>query len=304
MNSKPFSLYETFTPNPAQSYSDAVMRIQEVQVNENSLDLHSECKSQLMTHGEKTQAVIVLLHGFTSCPAQFQDLGKEYFDLGYNVYIPRLPGHGFNDRRGEHLQGITAEEMAAFANQSADIAQGLGEQVIFSGISGGGAIVTYLAQDRNDIAVAAPIAPFLGVSFVPHQLNRAFANFILSIPDFWMWWDPIHKENNKFAEPYANARYPMHALVEMMRLGYVSQAAAEQSAPEAEKIVMITNANDSSVNNGVAAEFEELWKEHGYENIVAYEFPKSLKLAHDLITAIRPGARTDLVYPKLIELTK
>ena len=299
---KPFSLKETFTPNPAQSYEDALARIVDIQAEEAKLDLHPECDTQLQTHGQKTETVIVLLHGFTSCPEQFTALGKEYFDQGYNVYIPREPHHGFNDRRGGPLEGLTAEEMAAFANQTADIAQGLGERVIVSGLSGGGAMATYLSQEREDVDIAAPISPFLGIGFIPRQLNRPFANLFLIVPNFWQWWDPVHKENNPLTAPYAYARYPLHALLENMRLGYAAEADAKHTRPAAGEIIVITNANDDSVNNGVIAEFEQIWREHGDENLVTFQFEKALKLPHDLITSTRPGEQIELVYPKLLEL--
>ncbi len=299
---KPFSLKGTFTPDPAVSYQDAAARIETIQAEEGSLDLHPECRTQLQTHGDQVGTVIVLLHGFTSCPRQFQELGEEYFDQGYNVYIPRSPRHGFNDRRGEPLKGLTAEEMAAFAHQTADIAQGLGEQVIVAGLSGGGVIATYLSQERSDVDIAAPISPFLGMKFIPRPLNRPFTNLVLMLPDIWQWWDPVHKENNPNTAPYAYARYPLHALVENMRLGFATEEDAKKVRPASAKIILVTNANDPSVNNAVVAEFEQMWRDHGEGNLVDYQFEQSLGLPHDLITATRPGARIDLVYPKLLEL--
>ena len=299
---KPFSLRDVYTPDPAQSYKDALTRIQTIQTEEAALDLRPECATQLQTHGEKTDTVIVFLHGFTSCPEQFVALGQEFYDRGYNVYIPRTPRHGIDNRRGEPLKGLTAEEMAEFAHQTADIAQGLGERVVVSGISGGGAMATYLSQEREDVNIAAPIAPFLGIGFIPRQLNRSFANLFLIVPDFWQWWDPVHKENNPLSAPYSYTRYPLHALLENMRLGYATEEDAKRTKPAASKIIVITNANDESVNNGVVAEFEQMWEEHGDENLVLFQFDKSLGLPHDLITPTRPGARVDLVYPKLLEL--
>lgn len=299
---KPFSLKGTFTPDPVNSYDEALLRIESIQDEEAELDLHPECATNLQTHGEKTDRVIVFLHGFTSCPEQFVALGQEFFELGYNVYIPRTPHHGFDDRRGEPLKGLTAEEMAEFAHQTADIAQGLGEQVIVSGISGGGAMATYLSQEREDVEIAAPIAPFLGIGFIPRPLNRPFANLFLILPDFWQWWDPIHKENNPLSAPYSYARYPLHALLENMRLGYATETDAKRVRPATDKIIVITNANDESVNNSVVAEFEQMWEKHGEENLVTFQFDKSLGLPHDLITPTRPGARIDVVYPKLLEL--
>ena len=91
---KPSSLQETYTPDPAQSYEEAIGRIQSIQADEGNLDLHPECATQLGTHGEQTETVIVFLHGFTSCPNQFADLGQEYFERGYNVYIRAPLGTG------------------------------------------------------------------------------------------------------------------------------------------------------------------------------------------------------------------
>jgi carboxylesterase len=299
---KPFSLNESFTPNPSQIYEDALARIEAIQAEEANLDLHPECKTQLQSHGQKAETVIVLLHGFTSCPEQFVALGQEYFDKGYNAYIPREPHHGFNDRSGGPLEGLTAEELAGFANQTADIAQGLGERVIVTGLSGGGAMATYLSQEREDVDIAAPILPFLGIGFIPRPLNRPFANLFLIVPNFWQWWDPVHKENNPLTAPYAYARYPLHTLLENMRLGYATEADAKRVPPKAEKIIVITNANDESVNNGVIAEFEKMWRDHGDESLAAFQFDKALGLPHDLITPTRPGAKIELVYPKILEL--
>jgi carboxylesterase len=198
--------------------------------------------------------------------------------------------------------GLTAEELAGFANQAADIAQGLGERVIVTGLSGGGAMATYLSQERQDVDIAAPISPFLGIGFIPRPLNRPFANLFLIVPNFWQWWDPVHKENNPLTAPYAYARYPLHALLENMRLGYATEADAKRFPPKAEKIIVVTNANDESVNNGVIAEFEKMWRDHGDESLAVFQFDKALGLPHDLITPTRPGARIDLAYPKILEL--
>jgi hypothetical protein len=65
---------------------------------------------------------------------------------------------------------------------------------------------------------------------------------------------------------------------------------------------MITNDNDDSVNNEVITGLAQVWREHSDMNLVEFQFEKSLGLPHDLITPTRPGARIDLVYPKLLEL--
>lgn len=40
------------------------------------------------------RGVIILLHGFTSCPKQYSAMAAELSQLGYHVLVPLLPGHG------------------------------------------------------------------------------------------------------------------------------------------------------------------------------------------------------------------
>ena len=303
ISTRPFKLRNEIILNPASSYNDAVNRIKLIQKREATFEeLNQRCGTTLFSHGEKVDNIIVFLHGFTSCPDQFAKLGQEYFDLGFNVYIPRIPRHGIKDRLGNPLKGLTAEELAEFATQSVDIAQGLGERVIIAGLSGGGSMTTWLAQVRTDVDLAVPISPFLGIGFIPRILNRPLTNLILVAPDFFQWWDPINKEKNPNSAPYSYTRYPIHALFENLRLGYATETGAKQEKPASGAILTITNANDVSVNNAIMAEFEEMWRKHGEVNLMSFQFAKELKLPHDLITVGRPDANTDLVYRKLHEL--
>ena len=300
---KPFSLQQTFTPDPAENYEEAVARIEDIQAAEAKLpDLSQECGSILMTHDKKVENTIVFLHGFTSCPDQFATLGQEYFDQGYNVFIPRQPRHGLQEYDGAPLKGLTAEELAAFGTDVADIAQGLGERVVVVGLSGGGAVTTWLAQERADIDLAVPIAPFLGIGFIPRPLTRPLTNLILLLPDFHQWWDPVHQLSNPLSAPYSYRGYQMHALFENMRLGFSAEEDAKKVKPAVGGILVITNANDESVNNEVVAEFKQLWLEHGEQFLQTYQFEKELGIPHDMITVTRPDNHVDIVYPVLLKL--
>lgn len=302
---KPFTLQETFVPDPAGSYQEALVRIQDIQDAETELtDLSPECGTILMTHEEKVEDAIVFLHGFTSCPDQFATLGEQYFDQGYNVFIPRQPRHGLQELDGAPLKGLSAEELAAFGTRVADIAQGLGERVVVVGLSGGGSVATWLAQERNDVDLAVPIAPFLGIGFIPRPLTRPVTNLILLIPDFHQWWDPVHQMSNPLSAPYSYRGYYLHSLFENLRLGFVTEQDAKRVKPAVGGILVITNANDESVNNGIVAEFEQLWLEHGEQFLQTYQFEKELGIPHDMITVNRPDSHVDIVYPKLFELIR
>ena len=80
---RPFKLDAEIDSNPANGYEEAAARINQLQAAEAELaELNPECATKLLTHGEKVDSVILFLHGFTSCSAQFAQLGAEYFEKG------------------------------------------------------------------------------------------------------------------------------------------------------------------------------------------------------------------------------
>jgi len=74
-----------------------------------------------------------------------------------------------------------------------------------------------------------------------------------------------------------------------------------QTAPAANRLIVVTNASDTSVNNLLTSQVVTDWQRHG-ANITIVEFPLSLRLGHDLIDPAQPVQRIDIVYPQLIEL--
>ncbi|MGD8820333.1 MAG: alpha/beta hydrolase, partial [Anaerolineae bacterium] len=141
----------TSTPTPATSYADAVERIETLRVQQASLALNPLCQLQFMTHGQKTGRAIVFVHGYTNCPQQFHELGQQFYELGYNVLIVPAPRHGLTDRMTTEQAQLTAEELATYADAVVDVAQGLGEHVTMAGISMGGIVTAWAAQQRSDV---------------------------------------------------------------------------------------------------------------------------------------------------------
>lgn len=302
---RPFSV-DAPASKPAQDYEDAFARIEAVQEAEDARgDVLPECRSTLMTHDEQTDHVVVFMHGYTSCPEQFRHLGQEFFDKGYNVYIPRQPYHGLEEQIDNELRNLTAEDLAAYGTESADIAQGLGEHVTMAGLSGGGTVASWLAQYRADVDIAVPIAPFLGVAFIPHYLNRPFANLADLVPSgFYMWWDPAKKADNPFSAPYSYPRYSLKSLAEVLSLGYAAEEDVEHTKPASPDIIVISNAADDSVSAPIIEDFIDLWEAHGAELLTTYEFEEALGLPHDMITPTRLNNQIELVYPVIHDLAE
>ncbi len=75
------------------------------------------CHTRVYTHGRRVERSLVLLHGFTNCPQQFDALGRQFHERGWNVLIPRYPRHGYTDRLNTSIAELRADHLIALANR-------------------------------------------------------------------------------------------------------------------------------------------------------------------------------------------
>ena len=295
----PWNVYSLSShPRPAQNYEEAVQRIEVLKANRLS-EMHPDCVAQFMTHGQKVDQVIVLVHGYTNCPKEFVDLGKEFYDLGYNVLIAPLPHHGLKNRLTDEQGDLNANELAAYTDEVVDIARGLGNHLTIMGYSCGGVVTAWAAQNRSDVDTAVVMSPAFGYQAIPTLLTAPVMNYVIAAPDVFEWWDP---EVQAAASPdYTYPRYSKHALAQIMRLGFSVQVKSWFSTPLAKQVIVVTNANDDSVNNELTARVARHWLDHDAQ-LIKYEFPASLQLPHDLVDSNKPKSNTVVVNEKLIEL--
>jgi carboxylesterase len=281
-----------------QDYSAAAQRIETLRLQEPP-GMNPECSLRWFTHGKKVNRAIVLVHGYTNNACQFYELGRRFHDLGYNVLIANLPYHGLADRMNTDHARLTAEQLVTYADETIDIAHGLGEQVIMMGLSMGGIVTAWAAQNRTDLDLAVVISPAFGARVIPAHLTVAAMNIVLRLPDVFIWWNPRLKEN--VPPPYGYPRFSLHVVAQTMRLGFAVQAQAKNMPPAAKRIVVVFNPNDPAVNNTLNMQVVKLWQaQHG--NVSTYEFENSLNLEHDFIDPKQPNQQIEIVYPRLIDL--
>jgi hypothetical protein len=84
----------------------------------------------------------------------------------------------------------------------------------------------------------------------------------------------------------------------VMRLGTAVRRAAARGSPLGHEIVFATNANDRTVKTAPMIDLARVWSRAG-SAVTVYEFPASLRLAHDVADEIGPHAQPALVYPEL-----
>ena len=144
----------------------------------------------------------MLLHGLTNHPGQYAAFAPQLFERGINVFVPRMPYHGYTDRVTTAIAALTAEELVASAYEAIDVAAGLGHEVAVMGISMGGLLSAYLAQYHQGVALVVPIAPDFGLFNWPRSVTRVAASIVRALPHLFFWWDPRTVSNA--ADPAIN----------------------------------------------------------------------------------------------------
>ncbi len=285
--------------HPAQTYAEALERI-------HGLDAPVAAKlgpiggTLLLTHGKKTDKVIVLLHGYTKSPHEFLFLGQLLYAKGYNVLIPRLPHHGLADHMTTEQSLLTAEEMALFSNEVVDCAHGLGDHITVAGLSAGGLTTAWIAQNRAEVEKAVVMSPVFGYKAIPTPLTLPAMNAYLTLPNSFKWWDDKHP--GLLTPDLYYPRWSTHALAQLLRLSFATQQKAAEHSPAAQSILMVTNAHDNDVNNEMTARVVEHWHKSAADKIHTFEFPLSQGLDHDFIDPDMKNQPIQTTYPVLLDL--
>ncbi len=286
--------------NPANSYGEALERVRALQALDDA-SIRPEAYTALLTHGGRTPHAVVLLHGYTNHPGQYAAFAPAVYESGANVLIPRLPEHGDKNRMTHRVARLRAEPLLACATEAVDIACGLGNRVSVLGISSSGVLCAYFAQIRSDIAYAVAVAPVFGVLQLPYPFSRALAGAARVLPNRFLWWDPRIREEIRPLTGYP--QFSTRALAQTLRISDFVYDQSRKRAPAGRGAVMVCNRHDPAVNNRVTAHVVEHWNAHrpGWAKMHTFD---NLPHNHDIIDAENPRARTDLVYPALLDFIR
>jgi pimeloyl-ACP methyl ester carboxylesterase len=284
------------------AYADGMERVRALQARERGDPrLNPDCASIVLEHGQRVRRSMVCMHGITSSPVQFRDLGALFHSRGYNVVIPRLPGHGFRDRLTHAPGKLTVAAYTAYVTEALEIGRGLGEHLTVMGLSVSGVLAAWCAQTRPDIDLAMPIAP----SFAPHgvapRLMPALTQVLRLLPNLFVPWDFRNPGPSK-TPGCAYPRFSTHAMAESFRLGADVRHAAARQPPAAGSILVVRTAGDMAVNNAATQAVVQQWRKQASPKVREYTFGPELGKMHDIIGPYQPDARVDHVYPILFNL--
>lgn len=277
--------------SPARSYAEAVGRIGQRQAADDVVAAPGG-RSIFMTHGAPTARAVLLFHGFTNSPRQYEHLAALLFAAGDNVYVPRLPHHAERNGNAGTLSSLTAEELRACADATTDIARGLGDSVVVAGVSAGGTIAAWVAQNRPDVHRVVIVSPVFAIGRVPSFLDRPLMNLALRLPNV------TRNEPADSSRPDRELGVSTRAIAQILRLGVAVREQAEVTPPRVHDIVFVLNGNDHTVKEPPALTFARRWTDEG-ARVFVYEFPRSLALPHDIAEEAHPNANPAIVYPAL-----
>jgi pimeloyl-ACP methyl ester carboxylesterase len=287
-------------PRPARDVDEALRIVDSLR----SLDgtaVATECGTELLSHGGRTRRVIVMLHGLTNCPAQFDSLGRLSFARGANVLIPRLPRHGYANRMTTELARLNARELCAFTDRVIDAARGLGDSITVVGLSIGGVMAGWAAQERADVDRAVLIAPIFGVSRAPGAWTPVVARLAGAAPNVFVWWDDKHKQNLG-GPKHVYPRFATRAVAATLYVGAAVRSAAARNRAACRSVALVTVGGDDAADNGLAAEVLQSWRDHGTPGVIHYHFRSALHLSHDVVDPEQVGGNPSITYPVLTRL--
>lgn len=261
------------------NYSDLTAGIERsTRAAEQALPLRNEfCRTQLMFQPQRAKRVCLLFHGFTAGPYQFAPMGRMFFNAGYTVLIPRLPGHGqagnWNRQSPPPLptDRVTYQRFAldwlAKANQ-------VGDEVIVGGLSAGGAIAAWLALERpQSIHRALLFAAYLSGS-------SKLLDFVVKRVNSYFEWIPVGSAPPKV---YGYPGFLVPAMRVFLDMGKdILDRAGTVSTPP---MFIVSSESDIAVGNfDHRALFEKLMPR---QSMTWYNsLPKALEIPHTMTTQL------------------
>ncbi len=152
---------------PPTQYQQAIAEVRTFMADEAKLPLQQGSESRLWAHADRpSHGTIVMYHGFTAGTWQYDLLGKRAYDAGYDVFVPRLPGHGLKTQAGVEdpgalLTGPRWREYVEFGDRTIALARKLGGPLATVGLSVGANVALAMAERHPDVTRTVAYAPFL-----------------------------------------------------------------------------------------------------------------------------------------------
>ena len=278
------------------AFDDSSKRIRTMIVEEKKTGVLQS--SLLLSHGYQTEKTLLCFHGYTKSPNQFIELAYEIFKTGVNVWIPRLPHHGLDDKRSDEQQELSPSDLKSFVARNVDIIKGLGLKPTVLGISGGGVLAAWSASRYPGIDHTISLSPALGLRNFPKSLYSLVPGLMRWLPNRFVWWEG---EEGLVADEAGYPKLSTKALGSFLELG-VDLFQMRKEPLASPKLTMILNQLDDKVDNEISAKTIEGWLKSEKNQIERIDFSDNDNLDHDIVSPEVLGAKKDRVYKLYKEL--
>lgn len=131
------------------------------------------------------KGTVILFHGYTAGPWQYAEAAQAFHKAGYQVMVPRLPGHGFRTPEGTPTGKTMVDprhlgEYERFIDETYAEAKALGGPVQVIGLSGGSNLALRMGEKYPDLKGVVAMAPYIG----PNPAVRTTAAVVEKVDRF------------------------------------------------------------------------------------------------------------------------
>jgi len=243
------------------------------------------CHPRIMEHAHRPQKAIVLVHGLSDSLYFMTAIGEYFFhNLGYNVYLPLLHGHGLKEPCG--MEGVELDEWKANVAYAISTAASKAKRVSVGGLSTGGTLSFYMATVNHDIGGAlylfsAALDLAGGTAGLVGELReRLLQTFLADLLDANQ---PLVGEN-----PYRYTHVDMDGAAELARLIGETDALIggfSQRFPYSRKVFAAHSACDTTAD---IAGIEALRAVSLQDRFALFRIPEKLGVTHASVVLKEP----------------
>jgi len=258
--------------------------VRETQTREAVLGLMEQTHSLFLLQPDSSAKVCLFFHGFTATPRQFLPIGEAFFQVGYNVLIPLLPGHGLAGNWNSDRPPPLPEDPQVYQQFGLywlQQAQALGQQVIVGGLSGGGTLAAWLALEYSQqVGRALLFAPYLS------NTNLVLDWFVQIFNGYFRW----RTQPGRTHFGYDGFRMP--ALETFLHMGrtVLNQAETRLTSP----LLIVSSDSDRAVDNRDHQMLFEIALQHQPKSWY-YCFDRALQVPHTMMTKAEGNHYQDLL---------
>jgi alpha-beta hydrolase superfamily lysophospholipase len=162
------------------------------------------------------KGMVMFFHGFTACPQQYFAISEQLKELGYDVYLPLMPGQGrvpfdwptgdkdnhdelpSTEHKNEYQDGDDENDrLQYFVKSMNEIAAATSGERILAGLSGGGGLATGAAAEGQGIWTRVLL-------YAPYYKNPGLSGIVSAVldqvmPGFVNDWGNECRANRKSA---------------------------------------------------------------------------------------------------------